>query len=31
LRFGLYEDIENEKFEMTDEQANLIAAGHGLT
>ena len=23
--------IENEKFEMTDEQANLIAAGHGLT
>lgn len=31
LRFGLYEDVESKEFEVTDEQASLIAAGQGLT
>jgi len=31
LRFGLYEDIELEDFKVTDEQANSIATGNGLT
>ena len=31
LRFGLYEDVESKDFEVTDEQASLIAAGQGLT
>ncbi|MBM4075932.1 MAG: sigma-70 family RNA polymerase sigma factor [Planctomycetes bacterium] len=31
LRFGLYEDIEPKEFEVTKEQARLIAKGQGLT
>lgn len=31
LRFGLYDDIETQEFQVTDEQASLIAAGQGLT
>ena len=31
LRFGLYEDIESNEFEVTKEEAKMIASGQGLT
>lgn len=31
LRFGLYEDVETKDFEVTEEEANMIIAGQGLT
>lgn len=30
LRFGLYEDVEDKDYEVTDEEVKLIAAGQGL-
>jgi DNA-directed RNA polymerase sigma subunit (sigma70/sigma32) len=31
LRFGLYEDVENADYEVSDAEAHLILTGKGLT